>query len=108
MGGQSNFTNVVDFDKTLITKKRLNRPTATIVFDKNTKFTLWDGGIIATYNGEKTRNEIAMRPYQDLIFNQQLRDNIINLYDVRNFYFRNLITQKKFQKEIKLIKPRKA
>lgn len=49
-----------------------------------------------------------MRPYQDLLFNQQLRDQIIAMYDNRVFYFKNLITQKKFQKEIQLIKPRKA
>ena len=104
----SNYTNEIDFDKSLITKTRLIKPTATIHFDKETKFTIWDNGIIAEYNGEKTKNHISMRPYQDLLFNQTLRDQIVMLYDNRSFYFRNLITQKKFQKEIKIIKPRKA
>ena len=108
MGNQSNFTNKIDFDMSLITKARLRKPTATIVFDKKTKYTLWDNAVIAEYNGEVTKQQIAMRPYQDLIFNQALRDNVIALYDNRNFYFRNLITQKKFQKEIQIIKPRKA
>ena len=108
MGNQSNFTNKIDFDMSLITKARLRKPTATIVFDKKTKYTLWDNAVIAEYNGEFTKQQIAMRPYQDLIFNQALRDNVIALYDNRNFYFRNLITQKKFQKEIQIIKPRKA
>lgn len=108
MGNQSNFTNAIDFDTSLITKKRLTKPTAIIVFDKQTKFTVWDDGIVAEYNGENTKNKIAMRPYQDMLFNQTVRDNIIMLYDNRSLYFHNLITQKKFQKEIKLIKPRKA
>lgn len=108
MGNQSNFTNEIDFDKQLIYKGRLMKPTATITFDKQTKYALWDNKIIAEYNGEKTKTQIAMRPYQDLLFNQQLRDQIIAMYDNRVFYFKNLITQKKFQKEIQLIKPRKA
>ena len=108
MGEQSNFTNEIDFDASLITKARLRKPTAVIVFDKATKFTLWDNAVVAQYNGEKVKNHIAMRPYQDLLFNQVLRDQMIMLYDNRSFYFRNLITQKKFQKEIKNIKPRKA
>lgn len=108
MGQQSNFTNEINFDASLVTKARLIKPTAIIVFDKGTKYTLWDNSVIAPYNGEKTKVMIAMRPYQDLVFNQVLRDNIISLYDSRNFYFRNLIVQKKFQKDIQLIKPRKA
>lgn len=107
-GNASNYTNEIDFDRSLITKTRLIKPTATIHFDKDTKFTIWDNGIIAEYNGEKTKNNISMRPYLDMMFNQSLRDNIIMLYDTRSFYFHNLITQKKFQKEIKIIKPRKA
>lgn len=40
MGKQSNFTNEIDFDRGLITKERLERPTQIIVFDKDTKFTI--------------------------------------------------------------------
>lgn len=47
-----------------------------------------------------------MRPYQDVLFNQGMRDNVITLFDNRSFYYRNLITQKQFQNEIKLLKPR--
>ena len=47
-----------------------------------------------------------MRPYQDVLFNPSLRDNVITLFDNRRFYYRNLITQKQFQNEIKLLKPR--
>ena len=48
-----------------------------------------------------------MRPYIDLLFNQSLRDQIIAAFDARAFYYKNLITNKKFQKEIALLKPRK-
>ena len=109
MGKQSNFTNEIDFDRGLITKERLERPTQIIVFDKDTKFTIWDNKIIAKYNGEKVKQyPVAMRPYLDLRFDQVLRDQVIMLFDSRSFYFHNLITQKQFQKEIRLIKPRKS
>lgn len=106
-GDHSNFTNKIEFDKSLVTKQRLHRPTGIIVFDKQTKFTLWDSNIIAEYNGEQCKNKIAMRPYQDLLFNQEYRDSIIANFDARVFLYKNLITAKKFQKEIQQIKPRK-
>ena len=106
-GEESNFTNEIKFDKTLVTKKKLIRPSSIIVFDKNTKFTVWDGDVIATYNKENCRTQIAMRPYIDMIFNQKVRDQIISAFDARAFLYHNLISFKKFQKEISLIKPRK-
>lgn len=108
MGEQSNFTNEIAFDKTLVTKQRLIRPSYIIDFDKTTKFTLWDGKVIAEYNGEQCHQHVSMRPYLDLLFNQSARDNIIALFDTRSFLYKNLITFKKFQKEISLIKPRKS
>lgn len=107
MGDVSNFSNKIDFDRTLVFKGRLRRPTAIIHFTKYTKFTLWDGKVIAPWNKERCQTNISMRPYLDLIFNQELRDDIISIYDSRGFLYRNLITNKKFQKEIALIKPRK-
>lgn len=106
---QSNFTNKINFDQTLVISKgtKLIRPTAIIHFDKQTKFTVWDGRVIAPYNKEKCATNIAMRPYIDLLFNQSLRDQIIAAFDCRAFYYKNLITNKKFQKEIALLKPRK-
>lgn len=109
MGQESNFTNELAIDKTLVYKGRTVRPTAVIHFGKDSahKFTIWDSKVISAYNGENVGNNIAMRPYIDLMFNQTMRDNIIALFDTRCFYYRNLITFKKFQKEIALIKPRK-
>lgn len=108
MGNQSNFTNEISFDTSLVIKKRLIKPTTIILFNKQTKFTVWDGNVIAPYNGEQIKSQIAMRPYQDFLFNQESRDVVISLFDSRCYYYKNLITAKKFQKEIQLIKPRKA
>lgn len=106
-GTCSNFTNKVEFDKTLITKKRLVKPTAIIHFTKEIKFTVWDSNIISEYHNEKCSTNIAMRPYIDIVFNVKLRDEIIQMFDTRCFLYRNLITNKRFQKEITLLKPRK-
>ena len=48
-----------------------------------------------------------MRPYLDLVFNQKTRDDLIGVFDNRGYLYKNMITFKKFQKEIQLIKPRK-
>ena len=103
----SNFTNEIAFDRSLIWKGRLEKPTAIIHFSKTEKYTVWDGKIIAQYNGERCVTNIAMRPYIDLIFTTQLRDQVIEMFDNRALLYRNLITNKKFQKAIQLIKPRK-
>ncbi len=107
MGEHSNFTNEISFDDSLITKRRLIKPTCVIHFDKTKKFTLWDSKVIAEYNGEQCKVNISMRPYLDLLFDQKQRDNVVSLFDTRSFLYRNLITFKKFQKEIQQIKPRK-
>lgn len=106
-GNTSNFTNQINIDTTRIRKDRLIHPTAIIHFTKTDKFTVWDGGVIAVWNREKCRTNLAMRPYLDMLFDQTIRDQIIEQFDTRSFYYHNLISQKKFQKEIRLIKPRK-
>lgn len=102
----STFTNEIHTDDTLVSKERLIKPSYVIKFSNDIKFTVWNSNVIAPYNGEKV-NEILMRPYIDGIFNTQARDNIISLFDTRCFYYRNLITFKKFKKELELLKPRK-
>ena len=74
--------------------------------ENDKKFTLWDGKILKEYNNEKVPI-ISMRPYIDQMYNLELVSNIINMYDSRYFLFRNLITCKKFKKELQLLKPRK-
>ena len=106
--GASTFTNKIDTDNTLIDKSQLVAPNYIIKFnkDKNHWYTVWNGNIIAKYNGEK-KPVIAMRPYLDEQFNVELQKNIITLFDSRSLSFRNLITFKKFQSDLELLKPRK-
>jgi hypothetical protein len=102
----STFTNEIKMDTSLITKQRLVKPSYIIKFTKEKMFTVWDTGIIQKYHGEKCR-VIAMRPYLDVLFNSEQRDNVIALYDTRCYRFHDLVTQKLFQKELTILKPRK-
>ncbi len=106
-GDQSTFTNVVEIDSTLICKNRLEKPSFVIKFNNEEMFTLWDNKILALYHNERVK-VIPMRPYLDEVYNLEMVNNIISLYDNRMFLFRNLITQKKFKKALELLKPRKS
>ena len=100
----STFTNKIDTDTSLVNKKRLISPTFSIVFRKDLRFTMWDSNVIAEYNGEKCP-EIYMRPYLDGVYSQDQKNSIIARFDARAFTFKNLITFKKFQKELSLLRP---
>lgn len=102
---QSTFTNKVEVDKTLVYKGRLHKPTNVIIFSKTEKYTLWDSKVIKEYKNEKSP-VIAMKPYLDALFSPEVRDNVISIFHNRGFYFRDLITQKKFKKAIELLKPK--
>ena len=104
----STFTNKIEVDKSLITKQRLVAPQYVIKFskDKNDWYTVWNNSIIAKYNGEKGKPVIPMRPYLDELYNVDRVKAVIELFDTKSFQFRNLITQKRFQNELKLLKPR--
>lgn len=103
----STFTNKNELDVTLVTKQRLLKPNCIIQFTKTDKYTIWDDNIIARYNGEKCEQKIAMRPYIDLQFYPELRDTVIERFDIRGFKFHNLATQINFKKSMRLLKPRK-
>lgn len=102
----STFTNQIDVDATLVTKERLIKPVCVIKFNKETRFTVWDGNIIAKWNGELAPI-IPMRPYLDELYSLDRVNSVISLYDARAYLFHNLITQKQFTKELELLKPRK-
>lgn len=103
----STFTNKIDTDNTLITKKRLLAPDYVIKFtkSKDTWFTVWDGNIIRKYCNEK-KPVRAMRPYIAETYNIEQVKNVMTLFDTRCYMFTNLITFKEFQKQLKLLKPR--
>lgn len=103
----SMYSNKQSTDYTLISKEKLVKPKYIIKFTKDpiNWFTVWNDNLISTYNKEKV-NVIPMRPYLDEVYQQGLVTDIINLFDTRCFVFRNLITFKKFQSQLALLKPR--
>lgn len=109
-GDQSNFSNVLDIDRRLLYKGQLVKPMAVIKFGKSKDewFTIWNSRVIVKYNKEQGLPAIAMRPYIDEVFNAMLRDDVIVRFDMRSFLYRDLITQKRFQKSIEQVKPRGA
>ena len=108
MPNASTFTNKIDTDKSLITKQQLRKPSYVIKFGKtkDTWYTVWDSCIITAYHGEQ-KPTIAMRPYIDDVYSTETAQNVITLFDTRCYQFRNLITFKKFQGQLELLKPRK-
>lgn len=109
MGNNSTFSNKRDNDYSLIDKRQLIAPNYVIKFTKEPEhwYTIWNNNIITSYNKEK-KPVIAMRPYLDERFNMELQKNIIDQFDSRCFHFRNLITFKKFQQDLRLLKPRQS
>lgn len=105
----SNFTNKIDVDHSRIYKGRMYKPISVIKFskDKATWFTVWDARTVCKYNGEQGLPVIAMRPYIDEMFVPEQRANVFAMFDGRYLWFRNLVTQKLFQKELELLKPTK-
>lgn len=107
-GESSTFTNKITVDSSRVWKQRLHKPDFIIKFTKDPSkwFTLWDGRVVAQYNNEKC-HVIPMRPYLDEVFMAEARDVVIEKFDVRSIYFKDLMTFKRFQKELELLKPRK-
>lgn len=105
----STFTNKIETDNSLIDKSRLMVPKSIIKFskDRNEWFTMWDDGVIVQYNNERCKNVIAMRPYLDEPFILEQKNNIYTLFDTRCFRFKNLISFKRFQQNLELMRPKK-
>lgn len=106
---ESTFTNEVRYDKSLISKSRLTKPTVIIKFkdSPNSWFTLWNGGTITRWNKEKIPS-IAMRRYiQGEPYQKPLADNIVQMFDTRSFKFDSFYTQEVFRKELRLLKPQR-
>lgn len=103
LGGRSmsNYTNTLMKDVSMISKQPVYKPTGIIKFDKDPSewYSIWDGGIIRKYNGEKLPEyaSIAMRPYLGLTFLPEQRKMVIERYDAKGWKFDNLITQTYFQ-----------
>ena len=113
MPAASTFANRIDVDKALVYKGRLVKPYAIIKFTKNKEdwFTIWssqkEDNIIAKYNNEKLETVFAMRRFIDEVFVTERQKTIFDLFDTRNFKFKDLISFKRFQKFLEEIKPQK-
>ena len=105
----STFTNEVSVDRSLLTSKR-NRlyPVSVIKFSKtkDTWFTVWNNNIVHEWTGE-TKNVIAMRRYLDEQFILENQNAVIAQFDARAYKFTSLACFKKFQKQMRLLKPQK-
>lgn len=100
----STFTNAQKFDKSKIHKGRLHKPKFIIQF-RNEMFTVWDNNIIARHNKE-IKPIVSMVPLllNNSVFKSELRDEIILMDYEKKFMFKDLLTQKLFDKCIKEIK----
>ena len=100
----STFTNEQKFDKSKIYKGRLRKPGFIIQF-RNEMFTVWDSNIVAKYNKEN-RPIIPMVPLliNNSVFRSELRDEVILMNYEKKFMFKDLLTQKLFDKCIKEVK----
>lgn len=109
MGDASTFTNKIEFDIDLISKKKLIVPYFIIKFsdDKKDWFTLWNDNIISKFNNETKKNCFAMRPYiKGEIYKKDSVENIIEMYDMRSFKFHSLFCQREFRRQLELLKSR--
>ena len=100
----STFTNEQKYDRGRIFKGRVYKPQYIIEF-RNNKFTVWDKNIILRYNKEN-KPTVAMTPLliNNTVFRSELRDEVILMNYERKYYFRDMLTQKLFDKCIKEIK----
>ena len=100
----STFTNKMDFDRSKIYKGRLYKPHYIIQF-RNESFTVWDKNIIARHNKEN-RPIVAMVPLliNNSVFKSEMRDEVILMNYEKKFMFKDLLTQKLFDKCIKEVK----
>ena len=100
----STFTNEQKYDRGRIFKGRVYKPQYIIEF-RNNKFTVWDKNIIFRCNKEN-KPTVAMTPLliNNTVFRSELRDEVILMNYERKYYFRDMLTQKLFDKCIKEIK----
>lgn len=109
MGQASTFTNEIDIDRSLLVNKRKRiQPQYIIKFNKSKDswFTVWNNYIVSDYNKEEVR-AIAMRRYLDEQYVQENANAMIEIFDARAFKFTTLACFKKFQKQMRLLKPQK-
>lgn len=108
MPDASTFTNEtkVGLDHSMLVNKRnCVTPSYVLKFSKSKAdwFTVWNGNIIKAYNGEEKAG-FGMKRYLDEQFDQDLVNDVFELFDNQAFKFVNLSIFKRFQKHLKLLK----
>jgi hypothetical protein len=105
-GKTSNFTNEIAHDTSRIFKGNLTKAQYIIKFTKAKEdwFVVYNGCVICPYNNETLKRTVAMRPYIDEVFMPDLRNMVFSQYDAKGWYFRNIITQKKFEARLSQLK----
>ena len=110
LGGKSmsNYTNELIKDTALISKDRLNSPTAIIKFEKKDTgwFTVWNGNVIKKWTGQSVAESgcIYMKPYLSGNFDKERRQEILDRFDARCFKFASLIDLSWFEDALKKIR----
>lgn len=100
----STFTNKIENMVKLISKATLHKPSYIIAFSKDEKYTVWDGKIVRKYNKEKCPI-LPMKPFiQDYVYIKDNVDMVVLRSQQRTYLFTDLITQKKFDMQVKLLK----
>lgn len=104
----SEYSNEIQVDKSLIYKGKLHKPSYIIKFTKDKKdwFVVWDSNVVRKYNNESVKAVVAMTPGLDAIFEPKARDNIFTIFDSRSYLYKDLITFKLFQNRLLMLKPR--
>lgn len=104
MPNASTFTNEQKFDRSKIYKGRVYKPNYIIQFRKE-MFTVWDKNVVVRYNNEK-RPIVAMVPLliNNSAFRSELRDEVILCNYEKRYMFKDMLTQKLFDKCIKEVK----
>ena len=100
----STFTNEQKFDRSKVYKGRLQKPQYIIQF-RNHSFTVWDKNVVCKFNKEN-KPILSMVPLMinNTVFKTELRDEIVLMNYEKRFMFRDLLTQKMFDKCIKEVK----
>ena len=86
-GTQSNYTNEIKVDKSLLYNGRLTQPTTIIKFtlDTRTWYTVWDNKIIAKYNKEKLPFVVAMAPRLDEKYVKARVSRVFERFNARDY-----------------------